>query len=167
MGALIVKSVRHFVPYYHADSAVIERVVRSCIEVRGLEYAGGKADFVGRRVIICVDSLWRHVPLIFVYGLPGVIFYLLVVAEQACAEHVFKQRETRVDGEFCIVLPFVRVTYLDVKRCQFLERSRLCRVAHPRLRLYSFPQRLLQICHESLHALLARLGEVALAIDLS
>ena len=67
MTALIVESVRHLVTDYHADSAVVKRIVGIHIEERILENTGGETDLIAGRIVICIHRLWRHVPFGFVH----------------------------------------------------------------------------------------------------
>ena len=117
----------------HADGSIVERFVGSWVEEGALEDAGGEADFVGRGIVIGVDGLWCHEPLVAVDGASGSFFDVSVVCEFAAGHHVFVVRFCRIDGQSAVVDPLVGITDFDVELIEFLMCSGFCGIAHPGL----------------------------------
>ena len=69
LTALIVETVAHLVTYHAADGSIVLSVVGLHIEERGLQNTGREAYLVGSGIIIGVDGLGCHVPLLLIYGL--------------------------------------------------------------------------------------------------
>ena len=53
----------------NADGSVVEGIVGLHVEEWRLQNAGREANLVGGGVVVGVDGLWRHVPLVAVNGL--------------------------------------------------------------------------------------------------
>ncbi len=64
--ALVVKAVADLMPDDRADRAVVDRVVGLHVEERRLQDRRGKDDLVHARVVISVDGLGGHSPLVTV-----------------------------------------------------------------------------------------------------
>src|SRR5689334_18821762 len=63
-AALIVEAVQHFVADDGADAAVIQRIVGLRVEIRWLHLCRRKYDLVLQRVVVRVDGLRQHAPLV-------------------------------------------------------------------------------------------------------
>lgn len=83
LTALVVEAVSHLVTNHHTDGTVVECGVGLRIEERTLQDAGGEAYLVGRRVVISIDSLRSHEPLVAVDGLACFVGDHLVDGKQA------------------------------------------------------------------------------------
>ena len=69
MTTLVIESVSHFMTDYNTDSSIVECVVGCRVEEWNLQNTGREAYLVGRRIVVSIDGLWRHLPLILVYWL--------------------------------------------------------------------------------------------------
>src|SRR5450755_3280824 len=67
--ALIVEAVPHLVPDHPAYATVIDCRIGSRIKERWLQDGRGKYHLVKRRVIVGIDRLWCHAPLVSIGGL--------------------------------------------------------------------------------------------------
>ena len=68
LAALVVETVCHFVADHDTDRAVVGGIVGYGIEERRLQDAGGEADFVRRGVVVGINGLRSHVPLVAIDG---------------------------------------------------------------------------------------------------
>ena len=74
--ALVVKTMGHLMTNHHTDGSVVEGIVGLGIEIRRLQDAGGETDFVGGGVIVGIDGLRIHEPLVAVDGFASLVFNL-------------------------------------------------------------------------------------------
>ena len=70
-AALVVEAVAHLVADHGADAAVVHRIVGVEVEERRLQDGGGEDDLVADGVVVGVDGLRRHAPLLGVDRLAG------------------------------------------------------------------------------------------------
>ncbi len=68
LGALVVEAVPDLVADHRADAAVVGGVVGVCVEERWLQDRRGEDDLVHARVVVGIDGLRRHEPLVAVDG---------------------------------------------------------------------------------------------------
>ena len=66
LRALVVEAVADLVADHRADAAVVHRVVGVQVEERRLQDRGREDDLVHARVVVGVDRLRRHAPLVAV-----------------------------------------------------------------------------------------------------
>ncbi len=152
-ASLIIKSVRHLMSYDNAYSSVIYSIVSIWIEERRLENCCREADLICRRIIICIDSLRSHSPLTLV-GRFAEFRQIVVHIPFASSTQIVIIRQSRIYRQGRIVLPFVRIAYLNDEIIKLLVSPNLGTVAHPVKRIYMLPKSFLQIGHESKHLLL-------------
>ena len=74
--------------YDDTDGSIVERIVGLCVEEWVLEYSGGEAYLVCCRVVVCVDSLWSHVPLVTVDRFAYSLLVLLSHTHAACLTEI-------------------------------------------------------------------------------
>ena len=144
---------------HHADGAVVHGVVSLGVVERRLEDGCREADLVGRRVIVGVHRLGRHVPLVLIDRLAELRNIVGRIPE-AGIHDVLEIALRRVDRQRRIVLPFVRVTDLHREGRQFFLSLGLRSVRHPVQRRDMLPERRLQVLHQSEHTLLVLCGEI-------
>ena len=89
-GALIVEAVPDLMPDHGTDATVVGRVVGLCVEERWLQDRGREHDLVHARVVIGVDGLRRHEPLVAVHR-PAELGQFAVVAHLVAAAVVAVQ----------------------------------------------------------------------------
>ena len=120
LGALVVEAVADLVADHRADAAVVGRVVGLGVEERRLQDRGREHDLVHPGVVVGVDGLRRHEPLVAVdraaeLGQVAVVLggvAALVVAEQVVAG----------DVERGVVAPRLRVADLRGELVELLQR---------------------------------------------
>ena len=153
--------------YNDTDGTIVECLV--CLRVKEgiLQDTCREADFVSRRIIIGIDSLWCHVPLVTINRFSCFLLDVPIVAPSTACLDILVVTLRRIYSEFGIVLPLVRIAYLYVKSTQFLVSVGFGRIAHPRLCIDALVKRRLQVLHEFLHDFFRRCGEVSVAIHLS
>ena len=66
-GALVVEAVADLVADHRADRAVVDGVVGVGVEERRLQDGCGEDDLVAQRVVVGVDRLRRHQPLVLAH----------------------------------------------------------------------------------------------------
>jgi hypothetical protein len=165
LGALVVEAVADLVADHGADAAVVDRVVRVGVEERRLQDRGREHDLVHLRVVVGVDGLRRHAPLVAVDRLAQLVDFA-VGFDHARTHHVADQVVT-LHHQLRVILPLVRVADLRRELGQLGLRFLLGGRAHP----VELVDRLLvggqQVLHQRFHARLALgrevLGHVQLA----
>ncbi len=163
--ALIVESVTDLVADHGADSAVIGRGVAGGVEERVLQDRGGEDDLVHRRVVVGVDHLRRHVPLIAIDGFADLVD-VAVVLEDVRASDVAEDVRT-VDLQRGVVAPHLGVADPRRERIEFGEGPFTGLRAHPLERRDALPVRLNEVRDELIHRGLRRRRVVALHVDLA
>ena len=134
---------------------------------RWLEEACREADFIGGRIVVCIDHLGRHMPLV---GIDRLVVFLVVVkfpVEFAGCPDVVVEGDLRIDGESADVVPFVRIADLDFVGGKFVEGYCLGGVAHPVLLPDDFCKGCLEIGYHFEHLGLGLFREVSLDIHLA
>ena len=165
LGTLVVESVGHLVTDHHTDGAIVEGIVCLHVEEGRLQNAGGEADLVGRRVVIGIHRLRRHVPLVAIDGLVELgANHLLDLPFVACQD-VAQVAVANLQGG--VVFPLIGVAHLHVEGVELVLCHLLRLVAHPVLHGDTLAERHLQVGHQALHALLGCGREEALHIELS
>ena len=163
----VVEAVGHLVANHHAYGTIVESVVGSWVEERRLEYACGEANLVGGRVVICVNRLRVHEPLVAVDGLAGLGVNAPLGPEAVALYNVLVVRLRGVDVQVGHVYPLVGIANLYVESVELVERVLLGHVAHPALCLDALAKCHLQVVHERLHAFFRRCGEILVYINLA
>ena len=135
VASLVVEAVSHLVSDDNAYGAVVACVVGIGVEVGLLQYARGEADFVGRRVVVGVDRLRRHLPAVFVDGFAQ-LRVLIIGLECARHQHVLHVGQRGVDVDAAIVAPLVGIADFDGERVELNQSVDLGGRAHPRERCY-------------------------------
>ena len=164
LAALIVEAVRHFVADHHANRAVVGRIVGCGIEERRLENAGGEANFVGCRVVVGIDRLRCHEPLVAIDGFVDAARNFIRIVEFFSTAQILVEREFLVNHQTIVVSPLVRITNLDAKCVELLVCLLFSGGTHPSLLINALTEGFLQIVHELKHALLGAFGEITLNI---
>ena len=160
---MIVESVRHFVADHYADSAVVHRVVGCRVEERRLEDCCREANFIGGRVVIGIDRLGSHEPLLGIYRLAD-FGELIAGRPLAGTLDILPVGEGRVDFERGVVLPFIGVADLHVESGEFLAGTHLGRVAHPVELIDVLAEGRAEVLHQGHHAGLVFGGEELLDV---
>ena len=93
-AALVVEAVADLVADDRADAAVVRRGIAVRLEERVLQDRGREHDLVHQRVVVRVDGLRRHVPLVAVDRLAD-LAELAVVLVDVRAPHVADEVERR------------------------------------------------------------------------
>ena len=167
LATLVVEAVGHLVANHHTDGTIIESSVGLGIEEGALQDACREADLIGGWIVVGVDGLRCHMPLVTVNGLAGLVGNPLVVRKEACGHHVLIEALGGIDGQLAVVSPFVGIANLDIELIQLLVGIGLGGVAHPRLGIDALSEADLQVVHQLFHHLLGLGGEVALAVHLA
>ena len=159
LAALVVEAVGHLVANDHADGAVVAGVVGRHVKEGVLEYAGGEAYLVGGGVVVGIDGLGRHEPLVAIDGLAGLGEHV-VVLEGVGAGDVGPVRVV-LHAEGGVVAPPLGVANLDAEGGEFLEGLGLGFLAHPGEAPDAVAESGLEVSDESFHAGLGLGREVA------
>ena len=150
LAALIVEAVAGFVADDAADTAVVDRIVGLGIEERRLQDRCREVDRVVGRVVIGIDRLRRHAPVLAVGRLAD-LGDVVVVVELHCRGDVV---EVAVAGHAQPgpVTPLFRVADLGQEARPLFERLGAGGVAHPRQVLDAGFQRRLHVVDQFLRA---------------
>ena len=149
---------------HYTDGTIVERLVSLGIEEWVLEDTCRETNLIGRWVVISIDGLRSHKPLVLIHWLTSLLIDVLVVSELAACHHVLIEALTWVDLQVGEISPLVRITDLDIELVEFLVSGSLGGIAHPSLCVDALTETDLEILHQSLHNLLGRLWEVTLAV---
>ena len=153
------------VPDDRADAAVVGRGIPIGLEERVLQDRRGEHDLVHERVVVRVDRLRRHVPLVAVDRLADLV-ELALVLEHVRAGDVADE-VGGVDLEARVVLPLDRVADLGREGVELREGALARLGAHPLELGDALPVRLDEVRDELVHRLLRRRREVPLDVDLA
>ena len=129
LRALVVEAVADLVADDRPDPAVVPGVVGVGVEERRLEDRRGEDDLVHRRVVVGVDHLRRHEPLVAVHRLAELV-EVAALLEEVRRPHVAEQ-VGRVDLQLGVVAPLVGVADLGPERLELGQGARLGLLAHP------------------------------------
>ena len=88
LTSVVVKSMSHLMSDYNADCTIIVAVESVRREERSLKDTCREADFIGRRIVICIYCLRSHTPLCLVDRLATFLIRVLHM-EDACRLHIF------------------------------------------------------------------------------
>ena len=143
-----------------SDGAEVHRVVRLCVEERGLEDRGGEHDLVLRGVVVGVDRLRGHVPLVAVDGTPE-LTPLAVGRVGVGGAHVIDEGGAGVQVQRGVVAPLGGVSDLRVEGRQLGQRLLLRLLAHPVQAADRLAVGVEQAAHECVHRVLGLGREVA------
>ncbi len=165
--SLVVKSVSHLMTDYDTDSTIVKSIVSRRVKERNLQYTSREADFVRGRIIVSVDRLWSHVPVVPVNRFSSRMVYIPFQLPAATLTHILIVSFFRIYCQARQILPTVRISYLDIERIQLQQGIDFGRIIHPVLGSNTLTQGHFQIIHQCLHALLRGCREVLLDIDSS
>ena len=157
----------HLVAYHTANAAIVGRVVGVGVEEGRLQDGGGEANLVGGGVVVGVDGLRSHAPFHLVHALVDVARDEVVGGPAADVAEVLVEAQLVVHLQSAIVFPLVGIANLDDEVGELVLGLFLGGLAHPCRGVDALGQGLLQVVHELQHALLARLGEVLLHVELA
>ena len=119
LRALVVEAVADLVADHRADAAVVDRVVGFEVEERGLEDRGREDDLVHPGVVVGVDRLRGHAPLVAVDRLAE-LGEVAVDLERGRAADVAHE-VVAADLELRVVAPLVGVADLGRELGELLE----------------------------------------------
>ena len=113
------------------------------VEERRLQNTGWEDDFVHRWVVIRIDRRRRHAPLASIDGFADLRVVALTLVSIRC--QLVDDEGFLNDREIGVVAPRIRITNLQGKRVEFLDRPRLGLRGHPIQRRDVGAQRLLDV----------------------
>ena len=128
-AALVVEAVADLVADDRADAAVVRRGVALGVEERVLQDRRGEHDLVHQRVVVRVDGLRRHVPLVAVDRLADLVELAVVLPHVRAAD--VADEVAGVDLERRVVLPLHRVPDLRGEGVELRERALAGLGGHP------------------------------------
>ena len=152
---------------HHADGSIIEGIVGLHIEERILKNTSWETNLVGRRVVVGVDRLWRHVPFVPIHRLLPFTIQHIGMCPFCHLLHVLIERLLRIDVHLRIVTPLIRIAHFHIEGIQFLLSCFLRRFTHPFLRINVFTKSNLQILNEFFHTCFVGRWEILLHIHLT
>ena len=144
----------HLMSDDNTDGTIVDGIVEILREEWRLEDTCREADLVGGWVVVGIDSLRSHEPLVLINWLVVVLLLAEVPVELACSHHILEEALLWVDSKARDVFPLIRITHLDIESRELLESHLLCLFAHPFLCLDHLTERCLEVGNELHHALL-------------
>ena len=151
---LIIKAVGHLMTNDNADCTIVECLVSLRIEERILENTCRETDFVGCGVIISIDRLRSHSPLVSINRLTRFICNFFIVRKLSACHYIVIETLLRVDCQTAIISPFIRITHFHIKAIKLCMCIGFGRIAHPCLCINTLTKTHLQILNEIHHHLL-------------
>ena len=88
----------HLVADYHTDSTIVDGIISVDVEKWRLKDSCREADFIGGRIIVCVDSLRSHSPFALV-GLLSEFAEVVSYIPRICGAEVVIIAELRIYGQ--------------------------------------------------------------------
>ena len=164
-GSLVVEAVADLVADDGADARVVHGVVRLRVEEGRLKDRGGEDDLVHRGVVIGVNRLRRHVPLVPVHRLGQLVQRVGHVGPFHTAHRGQDVPGGDLDGG--VVAPAHRIADLGGEQRQLVQGTRPRGRAHPLQRGDGLAVGLDEPADQFLHRRLVRRWEVAFHVDLS
>ena len=143
-----------------ADRAEVHRVVGLCVEERRLKNRGGEDDLVLGRVVVGVDRLGGHVPLVAVHR-AAELGPLAVGGVGVGGAHVLDDGGLGVQVQRRVVAPLDGVADLGVEGRELVQRLHLGVFAHPVQALDRLAVGVEESAHQGVHRFLGVGREVA------
>ena len=158
LAALVVEAVADLVADDRADGAVVHRRIGVRIEERRLQDRGRERDLVHQRVVVGVDRLRVHAPLVAIDRLAeardlAVPLELARRCARSRSSLPFSTAKRRV------VAPLRRIADARIEGRELLLRFGARRVVHPRQRLEALAHRRAQVGDELVHLALCPGGK--------
>ena len=164
LTALVVEAVCHFVADHDTNRTIVGGIVGSRIKERRLQDAGGEANFVGCGVVVGIDGLRRHVPLVAIDGFVDTAGDFVGMIELGGTTQILKEGEFFVNLQTVVVAPLVGIANLDAEGVELLMCLLFGGGTHPGLLIDALSEGFLQVMHELKHALLGAFRKIALYI---
>ena len=165
LGTLVVEAVSDLVADHRADTAVVRGVVDIGVEERWLQNACGKDDFVHPRVVVGVDGLRGHEPLVAI-DRPAQLGQLPVGVHGVAAPVVAVQ-VAAVDDQRRVVSPLLGIGDFGGELVQLGQRALPGLRGHPVQVADADAVCLAEIGDQRVDACLGIRREMALDVELS
>ena len=150
------------------DSTIISCIIHCWIEERRLENSCREVNTIGCWVIVSINRLWSHVPFLLINRLTPAFSNTILHSCFLYSLHVFNQWLIVINHENAIhILPFIRITDLNIKCLQLLYGFFLCCSSHPCVLFDTLCKSILEVLHQCNHTLLTALREVFLYVELT
>src|SRR5665213_1800356 len=165
LRTLVVETMADLVTDHRADGAVVGGLVALRVEEGRLEDRGREDDLIESGVVVGVDHLGRHEPLVAIdrrTDLRQISLELELRSRTNVGENII-----RVDPQCRIVAPPHRVTDLRRERVEFLEGPTTRRLPHPLQIGDALSVRLDEVRDEFIHTRLHFGRVVAFHVDLA
>src|SRR5665213_233038 len=165
LRTLVVEAVADLVTDHRADGTVVGGLVALRVEKWRLEYRGREDDLVESGVVVGVDRLGRHEPLVAVDRLADlrqIPLELELRGRTNVGEHII-----RLDTQCRIVAPAQRITDLRRERVELLEGPMTRRLPHPLQIGDALSIRLDEVRDEDIHTCFHFGRVVAFDVDLA
>ena len=85
---MVVEAVSHLVSDDNTNGTIVESIVGLGIEEWILQDAGRETNLVRRRIVVGIDGLWSHKPLVAVDGLSSFLGNVIAVPVFAASLNV-------------------------------------------------------------------------------
>src|SRR6266487_2315213 len=151
LGTLVVEAVADLVTDDRADRSVIGRIVAARIEERILQDRSREHNLVHARVVVGVDHLGSHEPLVMVDRLADLV-HLAVELESMSGTHVGHET-CRIDPQAGVVPPSNRVADLRRELPQLVQGPPAGVCPHPFELLDALAVGLEEVGHQDIHPL--------------
>ena len=158
--ALVVEAVPDLVADDRADRAEVHRVVGLGVEERRLKDRGGENDLVLGGVVVGVDRLGGHVPLVAVHRATQ-LGPFAVGGVSVGGAHVLDDCDLRVQVQRRVVAPLDGVADLGIEGCELVQRLHLGVLAHPVEASDRLAVGVEEAAHQGVHCFLSAGREVA------
>mmetsp|Transcript_16420 Transcript_16420/g.24563 ORF Transcript_16420/g.24563 Transcript_16420/m.24563 type:complete len:229 (-) Transcript_16420:859-1545(-) len=167
LSTLIIETMSHFMPYNCTNGTEIDSGVCTGIEHGCLKNGSREYNLIETRVVVCVDRLRSHEPLLFICR--GIHFLdLSHQIEITRLEHHGQERLILFNHIRRVVNPFIWIPDLNVETTHFLQRFLSCRIRfHPIDLLKPFFQSLSDTFNNCQCLLFAALIKIFAAVNLS
>ena len=154
LTTLIIKSVSHLMTNNNTDSTIVECFISLRIEEWILKDTCWEADLVCCWVVISINSLRSHKPLVLINWLTSLVGNTLVVSKLTTCLNILIEALRRINSKSAIVSPLIWITNLYIELIKLFVSISLSTVAHPCLSIDTLAKRNLKILDKINHNLL-------------
>src|SRR5690606_36973533 len=168
-AALIIKTVGNLVADHCAYAAIIHSSICLVVVKRRLQNPGRENNLVPSRIIVSIDRLRGHKPLILINGFPQ-LADIVFEPKVGSVPDVFDIRSCfriSIHHQSTVILPFVRKTDLYVESSQLFQSFFLGHIGHPFQLPDPLSHRLDDIINHLLGFFLGFLRKILLGVELT
>ena len=143
---------------HSSDGSVIHSIVSCHIKEWGLQDGSRKYDLVHDRVVVCIDRLWSHMPLVSINRRAKLFQFFLGFKSRRCQN--VDGKNGRLNLQRRVVFPFVGISDLGGKHGKFFQCLLLSSLSHPVTSGDALGECFLEVLNQFVHSFLGSRLEI-------